>query len=247
MRSRVLPALVFSLLVLGGWQAGTVLSGVSPLLLPSPWQVARSLVANVPLLASNALVTLQEILIGFALGALAGVGLGLVLSWSRLAERALYPWLVGSQMVPIVAVAPILVVWFGFTIIPKVLVVALVCFFPVVVNTADGLRAVGPETVDLRRTLGASKARILRTVRLPFALPYVFSGLKVAMALSVVGAVFGEWVGSSEGLGYLMLALNNQLATIDLFAAVLVLSLLGITLFFLVGVIERVALPWHHR
>ena len=150
-------------------------------------------------------------------------------------------------MVPIVAVAPILVVWFGFTIVPKVLVVALVGFFPVVVNTLDGLKATDPELITLVRTLGMSTWRVLRTVRIPSALPYVFSGLKVAMAFSVVGAVFGEWVGSSAGLGYPMLALNNQLATVDLFAAVIVLSALGIALFFLVGLVERLVIPWHHR
>jgi ABC-type nitrate/sulfonate/bicarbonate transport system permease component len=240
------PAVAFSLLVVGGWQLGTSVSGVSPLLLPSPWMVAQSLVQNTSLLASNALVTLQEILVGFAIGAAAGIALGVLLSSSRLVERAVYPWLVASQMVPIVAVAPILVVWFGFTIIPKVLVVALVGFFPIVVNTLDGLKAVDPEMVRLVRTLGMSRWRITRAVRVPSALPYVFSGLKVAMAFSVVGAVFGEWVGSSEGLGYLMLALNNQLATVDLFAAVIVLSVMGIALFFLVGVIERLVIPWHH-
>jgi ABC-type nitrate/sulfonate/bicarbonate transport system permease component len=146
-----------------------------------------------------------------------------------------------------VAVAPILVVWFGFTIVPKVIVVALVCFFPVVVNTTDGLKAVDPEMVRLMRTLGMSRPRIMRSVRVPSALPYLFSGLKVAMALAVIGAVFGEWVGSSEGLGYLMLALNNQLATTELFAAVLVLSLMGIALFFLVGLVERLVIPWHHE
>jgi ABC-type nitrate/sulfonate/bicarbonate transport system permease component len=244
---RALPAVAFSVLVLAGWQAGTALSGVSPLLLPSPWEVAQSVVHNASLFADNGLVTLKEILIGFALGAAVGVALGVLLSSSRLAERAIYPWLVASQMVPIVAVAPILVVWFGFTIIPKVLVVALVCFFPVVVNTIDGLQAVDPEMVRLMRTLGMSGRGIMRTVRVPSALPYVFSGLKVAMALSVVGAVFGEWVGSSEGLGYLMLALNNQLATVDLFGAVVVLSAMGIALFFLVGVAERLVIPWHHQ
>jgi ABC-type nitrate/sulfonate/bicarbonate transport system permease component len=244
---RVLPPLLFSLLVLGGWQAYTELADISPLLLPSPWEVATSVVDNAALFGRNAVVTLTEILIGFTLGAAAGIGLGVLLTYSLLAERAVYPWLVASQMVPIVAVAPILVVWFGFTIVPKVLVVALVCFFPVVVNTIDGLKSVDPEMVRLMRTLGMSKPRIMRTVRIPSALPYVFSGLKIAMALSVIGAVFGEWVGSSEGLGYLMLALNNQLATIDLFAAVLVLSLMGIALFFLVGVVERLVIPWHYQ
>jgi ABC-type nitrate/sulfonate/bicarbonate transport system permease component len=244
---RVLPPLVFSLLVLGAWQAYIVLADVNPLLLPSPFDVARSVVDNAALFASNAVVTLTEILLGFALGAATGIALGVLLTYSPLAERAVYPWLVASQMVPIVAVAPILVVWFGFTIVPKVVVVALVGFFPVVVNTIDGLKSVDPEMVRLMRTLGMSRGRIMRSVRVPSALPYVFSGLKVAMALSVIGAVFGEWVGSSEGLGYLMLALNNQLATTELFAAVLVLSLMGITLFFLVGLVERLVIPWHHE
>ena len=243
---RMLPPLLFSLLVLGAWQAYTELADISPLLLPSPFQVARSVVDNASLFARNALVTLQEILIGFALGSTAGIALAVLLTYSRLAERAVYPWLVASQMVPIVAVAPILVVWFGFTIVPKVIVVALVCFFPIVVNTIDGLKAVDPEMVRLMRTLGMSRPRIMRSVRVPSALPYLFSGLKVAMALSVIGAVFGEWVGASEGLGYLMLALNNQLAT-DLFAAVLVLSAMGIVLFFLVGLVERLVIPWHHE
>jgi ABC-type nitrate/sulfonate/bicarbonate transport system permease component len=242
-----LPPLVFSLLVLGAWQAYTELADISPLLLPSPWEVAQSVVDNASLFARNALVTLQEILIGFALGSAAGIALAVLLTYSRLAERAVYPWLVASQMVPIVAVAPILVVWFGFTIVPKVIVVALVCFFPIVVNTIDGLKAVDPEMVRLMRTLGMSRPRIMRSVRVPSALPYLFSGLKVAMALSVIGAVFGEWVGASEGLGYLMLALNNQLATTELFAAVLVLSVMGIVLFFLVGLLERLVIPWHHE
>jgi ABC-type nitrate/sulfonate/bicarbonate transport system permease component len=244
---RVLPPLLFSLAVLGAWQAYTQLADINPLLLPSPVDVARSLVDNAPLLARNAVVTLQEILLGFAIGSAAGIALAVLLTYSVLAERAVYPWLVASQMVPIVAVAPILVVWFGFTIVPKVVVVALVCFFPIVVNTIDGLKAVDPEMVRLMRTLGMSRLRIMRSVRVPSALPYVFSGLKVAMALSVIGAVFGEWVGSSEGLGYLMLALNNQLATVTLFAAVLVLSGMGIALFFLVGLVERLVIPWHHE
>ena len=244
---RVLPPLLFSLVVLGAWQLYTELGDVNPLLLPSPLAVVQSVVDNAALFADNAVVTLQEILLGFVFGAAAGTGLAVLLAYSRLAERAVYPWLVASQMIPIVAVAPILVVWFGFTIVPKVVVVALVCFFPVVVNTIDGLKAVDPEMVRLMRTLGMSRPRIMRSVRVPSALPYLFSGLKVAMALAVIGAVFGEWVGSSEGLGYLMLALNNQLATTELFAAVLVLSLMGIALFFLVGLVERLVIPWHHE
>jgi len=236
---------VFSLLVLATWELGVRISGISQVLLPSPTAIVRTLSQRWALFAEHAWVTLVEILLGFALGAAVGLVLGVLFGYSRILERAIYPWLVASQMVPIVAVAPILVLWFGFTLTPKVLVVALISFFPVAVNTIDGLRSVDPEMVDLMRTMGATRAQIIRHVRIPSALPAVFSGLKVAMALSVVGAIFGEWVGSSEGLGYLMLAFNNQLATADLFAAILVLSLMGIALFFLVGSIQRFVIPWY--
>ncbi len=244
---RVAPPLAFSVVVVVAWQIGTMLTGVSALLLPSPADVLRSLGDKGDLFASNALVTLGEIVVGFVLGGVVGLGLGLLLAYSRIVRRSLYPWLVASQMIPIIAVAPILVVWFGFTMAPKVLVVALVSFFPVVVNTNDGLQSVDRDMVNLMRTFGASSATIMRMVRLPAALPFVFSGLKVAIALSVVGAVFGEWVGSSSGLGYLMLVSNNQLATVDLFAEVIVLSAMGIALFFVVGVAERLIIPWHHE
>ena len=242
----VVPPLVLALAVLVLWQALVVGTATSALLVPSPAAILGSLVDDADLFARNAVVTLVEILIGFALGALVGVGLGVLLGYSRVVERSAYPWLVASQMVPIVAVAPILVVWFGFTLVPKVLVVGLVSFFPVVVTTIDGLRSVDPQMVELMRSLGAGRTRIMRSVRFPAALPSIFSGLRVAMALAVVGAVFGEWVGSSSGLGYLMLAFNNQLATTELFAAVVVLSAMGIALFSLVGAVERLVVPWGH-
>lgn len=240
------PPLAFAFLVLVLWEVFVYITAVNALLLPAPSQIAVSLGENAALFARNAVITLSEILIGFALGASVGVALGVLLSYSRIFERSVYPWLVASQMVPIVAVAPILVVWFGFTLVPKVLVVALICFFPVVVNTVDGLQSVDRQMINLMRTLGASQVTTMRKVRIPWAMPFVFSGLKIAMALAVVGAVFGEWVGSNAGLGYLMLAFNNQLATTDLFAAVIVLSAMGIALFFLVGGVERLVIPWHH-
>ena len=242
----VTPPIVFAVLVLVSWEVFVYLTAINALLLPAPSQIGVSLADNAGLFAKNAVVTLGEILIGFALGAFVGVALGILLSYSRVFERSVYPWLVASQMVPIVAVAPILVVWFGFTLVPKVLVVALISFFPVVVNTVDGLQSVDRQMINLMRTLGASRVKTMRTVRIPWAMPFVFSGLKIAMALAVVGAVFGEWVGSNAGLGYLMLAFNNQLATTDLFAAVIVLSAMGIALFFLVGGVERLVIPWHH-
>jgi ABC-type nitrate/sulfonate/bicarbonate transport system permease component len=242
----ITPPLLFAVFVLFLWEVFVWVTAINALLLPAPTQIAISLAENAGLFARNAVITLGEILIGFALGAFVGIALGILLSYSRIFERSVYPWLVASQMVPIVAVAPILVVWFGFTLVPKVLVVALISFFPVVVNTVDGLQSVDRQMINLMRTLGASQVKIMRAVRIPWAMPFVFSGLKIAMALAVVGAVFGEWVGSNAGLGYLMLAFNNQLATTDLFAAVIVLSAMGIALFFLVGGVERLVIPWHH-
>ena len=164
-----------------------------------------------------------------------------LMRWFR---EGAYPWLVASQMVPVAAIAPILVLWFGFTLAPKVIVVALICFFPVAVNTADGLRSVDPEMVRMLRSMGAGRLTMLRLLGLPAALPSVFSGLRVAVALSMVAAVFGEWIGSSGGLGYLMLVYNSRLVTAGLFAAVAVLAVLGISLYFLLVIIERWMIPW---
>ena len=150
-------------------------------------------------------------------------------SWRWFREAA-YPWLVATQMVPIPAVAPILVLWFGFTIVPKAATVALMCFFPVAVNTVDGLSSVNPELIRLLRTFGAGPWQVMSMVALPSALPRIFSGVRVAMALSVVGAVVGEWVGSTHGLGYLMLHFENRGETAGLFATVTVLTVMGIIL-----------------
>jgi len=237
-------AAFFGLLFLATWQAYTVLTGVNHLLLPSPMKIAVFLVENPWTFFRNSGTTLSSILIGFAAGSLIGLCLGVLMNRFRVFQAGLYPWLVASQMVPVAAIAPILVLWFGFTLLPKVIVVALICFFPVAVNTVDGLRSVDTEMVRMMKTFGASRWKILRTVSIPTALPSIFSGLRVAIALSVVAAVFGEWVGSNSGLGYLMLSFNNRMNTIGLFASVAVLALQGILLFGLVGLLERTVLPW---
>jgi ABC-type nitrate/sulfonate/bicarbonate transport system permease component len=242
----VLP-LVFALLVLALWQLYVSASGVSETTLPEPTSIASAAWHIRSLLISNGWTTLQEILLGFLLGAAVGVLLAIVVGTSKLASRALYPWLVISQTVPIVAIAPIIVIWTGFDIRAKLIVVALVTFFPVTVNMTDGLRSVEPELLDLLRTLGADRWQRFRTAQLPASLPFLFSGLKVAAVFCTVGAVFAEWVGSSSGLGYLILTYNQQTATTDMFATVAALSLIGILMFALVSVAERVALPWYHQ
>ncbi len=158
-------------------------------------------------------MTLQEVLLGFGCALVAGLGFAVVLHLSETLRRAFYPLMVASQTIPIIVIAPILVVWFGYGIGPKLAIVALICFFPITVNTLDGLRSVDPEATKMMRTLDASRWQILRRVEAPTALPYVFSGAKIAVAVAVIGAVFGEWAGSDSGLGHLMLQDNAQLET----------------------------------
>jgi len=241
---RILPPLAFGAALVGLWQLYVAVSGVHPSTLPSPAAVWRALVRDRSVLASAAGTTLAEIGLGYAVAIVVGVGLAVAVSSSRLAERAIYPWLVVSQMIPIPALAPIVVVWTGFDIRPKLIVIALVTFFPIAVNTIDGLRATDRELVGLLRTLGAGRASVFRIARLPTALPYLFSGLRVGAAFAVIGAVFAEWVGSTGGLGVLILDYGNQAATADVFATVAVLAVIGVALFTAVGVVERVAVPW---
>jgi ABC-type nitrate/sulfonate/bicarbonate transport system permease component len=241
---RVLPPLCLGVVVVALWQAYTAMSGVRESIFPSPLEVARALVRDRGLLLSGGWTTLSEILLGYAAAIIVGIMLALVVSSSRLIERALYPWLVVTQMIPVPAIAPVVVLWTGFDIRPRVIVIALVSFFPIAVNTIDGLRATDAELVGLLRTLGAGRRQLFRVARLPAALPYLFSGLRVSAALAVIGAVFAEWVGSSSGLGFLILSYNAQTETPDVFATIAVLAAIGVALFALVGIAERLAIPW---
>jgi ABC-type nitrate/sulfonate/bicarbonate transport system permease component len=237
------PAGLLALLV-GGWELLARLGHIENYLLPAPSEVARALVDDRHLLLSDTWVTAREVLLGFAVALVAGVGIALALHLSSVLRRALYPLVVASQAVPIVVIAPILVIWFGFGIVPKLIVIALICFFPIVVNTLDGLRSVDREQVKMLRTLGASRLDLLRRLELPAALPYLFSGAKVAVAVAVIGAVFGELVGSDAGLGHAIQVGTAQLLTARVFAAVLILSLMAIGLFGLLALVERRAVPW---
>lgn len=236
----------FAALVVAAWALVKVVTDIPDSSLPAPGQVLDALWEQRELLWDNAWVTVLEILVGFSAAIVLGIALAMVIHASRAVERAVYPWLVVSQMVPVVAVAPIFVIWTGFDLRPKVMVIALVSFFPVAVNTIDGLKAADPDLLNLLRTLGASRRQRVRMAQVPAALPFVFSGVKIAAALSVIGAVFAEWVGSSEGLGHLILVLNNQVATAEMFATVAVLALIGIALFGAVLLLERLLLPWYH-
>lgn len=213
-------------------------------LVPAPSAVCESLWSDRALLAADAWVTLREVLAGLALAATAGLLLAVLIHLSETARRAVYPLLVGSQTIPIVAIAPILVVWLGFGIAPKLVIVALVCFFPITVNALDGLRGTDPERVRMMSSLGASRRQVLVGLELPTALPSIFSGLRIAAAVAVIGAVFAEWAGSDAGLGHLIQLASAQLLTARVFAAIVVLSAMALALFWAIGAVERRVVTW---
>lgn len=215
-----------------------------PYILPSPGAVLLRMIGDGKLLLHHAAVTLEEVLLGFAIAFLLGIAVALLIFHFRSLERAVYPLIIATQNVPVFAIAPILVLWLGYGIMSKVAVAALIIFFPLVVNTVDGLRSTDKNAVDLFRILEASPIQLLLKLRLPHALPFVFSGCKVGVTLAVVGAVIGEWVGAKAGLGFLMIRANAVLKVDLVFAAIVWLSILSIALFGLVSLVERVALPW---
>ena len=237
------PALLI-LAALGVWELWVRLADTPGWLLPPPSAIGRTLVDDRALLLEHARATLVAVLLGFGLALAAGVLLALLIDASTLLARAVYPLVIASQTVPVVALAPLLVVWLGYGLLPKVLVTALIGFFPIVVNTVDGLRAADRDVLDLLRSLGARRWARFRLARLPAALPFVFSGARVAVAVCVIGAVFGELVGSSSGLGYLMTRAAAQFLTARVFACIVLLSAIGVGLFALVALAERLLLPW---
>ncbi len=254
MRARAwLPAAAVIVALLGLWELAAQWSlladllNVRDFLIPAPSEVAVALWSDRSLLADNAWVTFREVVLGFLCAVVVGVGFAILLHLSETMRRAAYPLLVASQTVPLIVVAPILVVWFGFDIGPKLAIIALICFFPITVNTLDGLRSVDPDLLKMMRTLGADRGQILRRAELPTALPFAFSGAKIAVAVAVIGAVFGEWAGSSAengGLGQVILVASGQLLTARMFAAIVVLSLMAIALFAVVSFAERRVVTW---
>lgn len=242
---RLWPSLVVLILLAGGWELASRYLGLPGYVLPAPSSIVGALIADWPdTLRSATWVTLQEVLLGFVLALASGLVLAIGLHSSAAARRAVYPLLIGSQEVPVVVIGPILAVVFGYTIVPKLLLVALVCFFPVVVNALDGLSATDPELLQLMRTLHGTRLSIFRRVQFPAALPSIFSGIRIAAAFAAIGAVFGEYAGSSDGLGYVLIQATPQLQTALAFAAIVLLTSISIALFWLVTVTERVFVPW---
>lgn len=232
------------LALLAVWHAAYELVGRQPYLLPSPVQTLAVLVGKGDLVLRHAAVTFLEILLGLAAGTVLGAGSALVLAAFRPARRWLMPVLVISQAIPVFAIAPLLVLWLGYGLGSKIAMASLIIYFPVTSAFFDGLRRTEPGWLDLARVMGGNRWRVLRHIRIPAALPALASGLRVATAVAPIGAVVGEWVGSSSGLGYLMLHANARMQVDLMFAALFVLAVFAVALYAVVDGLLRRALPW---
>jgi putative hydroxymethylpyrimidine transport system permease protein len=243
---RVVPSAIVLLGILVSWEFFGFLTGEPAYVLPPLHQIIVVAIETAPdRFLPAALITLQEMLVGFALGVAVGFALATAVFHSIIIRRALLPLIISSQAIPVIAIAPVLIIWFGFDMTPKVIVTAIICFFPVVINTLAGFASVDRDAVNLMRSFGAAGWQIFAKVRFPAALPFIFAGLKNAAAISAIGAIVGEWVGASGGLGPVMIAANAGFKTAVVFAAIFYLALMAIALFALVGLIERIALPWY--
>ena len=242
------PAALLLVALIGIWELYVDLHGDTfSLILPAPHQVAKALYTDRGLLWSNFLVTAKEVLLGILLATAVGFVLAVAIHFSPTVRRAVYPLVVASQAVPVVVFAPVLAFWLGFGLLPKLAVIALVSFFSIVVTTTAGFAMVDPDLIKLMRTFDASRLRTFRHVELPTALPGLFTGVKIAVAVSVIGAVFAEWNGSNSGLGYVILQSLPQLLAARGVAAVVILSVFAIALFSLLALAERLALPWAYH
>ncbi len=239
-----LPPLAVLVTLVAAWEIYVGTSGISRVTLPAPSQIFESAVRNRDLLWDHSLVTLKETVLGLGLSIVVAISLALLIDAFAPARRALYPLLVGSQTLPIVVIAPLIIFWFGFDLTPKILVVTLYTFFPITVAFASGLAATSQEALVLMRTLGANRLRTLTLLKVPQAMPYLFTGLRISVTYAMIGAVFAEWSGARAGLGIYILQMKNSFRTDMVLAAIFLISVMSLALFVMVGIIERAAIRW---
>lgn len=244
--TRFLPAALLLGGLLVGWELWVAIRGTEPFVLPAPSRVWRAFLDNRHLLDEHTVTTMYEAVLGLVAGAAAGVVLAVVTASVPLARRVLYPLVVASQTVPMIILAPLLVLWFGFGLTPKVVVVALITFFPVAISTVGGLMGADRDLVDLFRSMGASRRDVLRHVLVPHAIPSFFDGLRIATAYSVAGAVIAEWTGAEKGLGIFISRSQASFRVDQIFVAITIVALLSTALFVAVGGLARLASPWRY-
>lgn len=240
------PILLMSLILLA-WEGLVRLFDVPTYVLPAPSEILEQIYLERVMIFGHLQVTLFEIVAGYALACALGFALSVAIVYSKAFRRGVLPLIVAAQTIPVIAIAPILVIWFGYNDVPRIIITALVAFFPLTVSFVTGLEALEPELINFFRSLNANGLQIFLKLRLPAALPNIFAGLKVATTLAVIGATISEWVGASAGLGYLMAQDTQQINTARVFASLVVLGTVGIAFFGLIGLIQRLCMPWVHR
>lgn len=241
-----LPTLTF-VVTIALWQTAVVLLDIKPYILPAPTAMFERLFANVSILWDATLITGTEVLLGFLLAAVISIPLAYAIASVRLVEIAFYPLIVVLQTIPKIAVAPLFIVWFGFDMLPKVLLTFLLCFFPILVDTMTGFKSLDPRLLYITKSMGANALQTFRYVRVPAAIPFIFSGLKVAVVMAVTGAIVAEFIGSNGGLGYVLLRASSLLDTALIFAVLVALSILGLVFSTAVELLERLVAPWQRK
>jgi NitT/TauT family transport system permease protein len=243
--ARAMAPVYLFVAAIGTWVMVTEAGLVAPYLLPAPLAVVARVIELHPMLLGHTLVTALEIILGFLLALVVGVLLAIGVVYVRAFESAVYPWIVATQAVPKVAIGPLFVVWLGFGLLPKVVIAFLIAFFPILIDTVMGLRSVEAESIFLLQSMGGGRWKIFRYLRLPSALPNIFAGMKVAITLATVGAIVGEFVGSNDGLGYVLLFANGTMDTSMLFGALVLISLLAVGFYLVIYALDVVCIRWH--
>lgn len=241
---RDLPAVIAVAALLTIWQGVSMLGLVPGYMLPSPLEVVRAFVSELPLLWEHSLITLREAFFGLVLGVAFGFAVAVLMDAFEVLYKAFYPLLIITQTVPTVAIAPLLVLWFGYEMAPKIILIVLVTFFPMAVGMLEGFRSVDPDSVALLRSMGASRQQVFRYIKCPAALPQFFSGLRIAAAYSVVGAVISEWLGGFQGLGVYMTRVRKAYAFDKMFAVILLISAISLMLMALVDMLQKKCMPY---
>jgi ABC-type nitrate/sulfonate/bicarbonate transport system permease component len=241
--SRIVP-IGFTLVLILIWQFIVGRGFIPKFILPSPLDIIKTLIEILPAIKTDILVTLKEAGLGFGIAIAFSIVLAVLMDSIRVVKRAVYPLLVVSQTVPIIALAPLFVIWFGFGMLPKVIVVVLVCFFPIVVSLLDGLDSIDKDEINLLRSMGATKFQIFKLAKFPASMVNFFSGLRIAATYSIMGAVIGEWLGGSEGLGVYMIRVKHSYALDKFFAVIVIIVVLSMLLFKVISLLQYITMPW---
>ena len=246
MLKRNIPSVTAVAALLLLWQTVCMIGVIPPYMLPSPVKVLQAFVSELPLLWENSIITLQEAFIGLLLGVSVGFLTAVLMDTFDILYKAFYPLLIITQTIPSVAIAPLLVLWFGYEMTPKIVLIVISTFFPVTVGLLDGFRSADKDTIDLMRSMGAKRSQIFRYIKFPSALPQLFSGLRIAAAYSVVGAVISEWLGGFGGLGVYMTRVKKAFAFDKMFAVIFLISAISLALMALVEFVEKKCMPYRH-